>query len=319
MRQYVGRLLRERIRVEEFPARLGAYPPGSRWIRPAWGMATLTARLPGIARSHGYDLTLLEREFVSTFVTFERLTKRPRVLDVDDAIWMHRGGEFARRLAEACEGVICGNSFLAEKFSCWNQNVRVIPTGVDTERFAPNGRTEEAVIGWSGTSGGFKYLYKIEEALLAALEKAPGSRLRIVSDRRPVLQRIPAERVEFIPWEEGNEVKTVQGMAVGIMPLEDTDWERGKCSFKMLTYMACGIPVVVSPVGMNVEVLSQGEAGIGVRTRDEWVDALGCLLRNPEQREEMGKAGRRVVEEKYSVDAIAPALADMLRKCAEAR
>lgn len=312
VREYIEWLNAYGISVTEFSAPLGTYPPQNRLIRPLWAAATLATRLPGVLMSHRYDLTLLQREILSTFATLESLTKRPRVMDVDDAIWLHRDGRFAEKLARNCEAVICGNSFLAEKFSQWNQNVTIIPTAIDTNRFIPESSSEELIIGWSGTSGGFKYLYEIEAALYSVLQKMPRVKLRIVSNALPAFTKITTDRIEFIRWSPENEVQAIQGMTVGIMPLKDSLWERGKCSFKMLTYMACGVPVVVSPVGMNVEVLAQGNIGLGAQTDEEWVSALVFLLEDEVQRKKMGENGRQVVLNNYSIRILAPKLANTL-------
>lgn len=319
VRQYIGRLRSEGVDITEYPAPLSVYPPRNRLIRPGWGFATLATRIPGIFSSYRYDMTLLQREMLSTFVTLEPLAKRPHVLDVDDAIWLLRDGRFAERLARDCESIICGNAFLAEHFSRWNPRVSVIPTAVDTDRYVPQNPVEEPIIGWSGTSGGFRYLYAIEPVLTAVLRKVPGSRIRIVSDLDPSFRDIPCDRVEIIRWSPQNEVQAIQGMAIGVMPLEDSLWARGKCSYKMLTYMACGLPVVVSPVGMNGEILSQGTVGFGPKSKDEWISALCFLSENRKERVQMGKCGRQVVLEKYSIDMVAKALANSLLKTAGLR
>ena len=318
VRQYIQQLDSYGVKVTEFPASLSAYPPQTHIVRPFWGIATLVSRIPSTLKSYSYDLTFLQREMFSTFKTLEPLTKRPRVLDVDDAIWMHRRGQFAAHLASQCEGIICGNSFLAEQFRQWNSHVTMIPTAVDTDAFVPGSPVEEPIIGWSGTSGGFKYLYGIESALSHVLRELPGSKLRIVSDSLPSFRQVPLNKVEFIRWSPENEVSAIQGMAVGIMPLADSQWERGKCSFKMLTYMACGIPVVVSPVGMNIEVLSHGRSGLAAKTIDDWVDALSSILQDRKQRIKMGANGRQTVLQKYSVNVLAPKLAETLLQLAEA-
>lgn len=310
IRQYIQPLSSEGIDVTEFTAPLGMYPPHNLYLRPLWGVATLANRFPGIIRGYRYDLTFLQREMLSTFTTLESLTKQPRVLDVDDAIWLHRDGKFAEKLARSCQAIICGNSFLAEHFRQWNDNVIIIPTAVDTDKYIPSVSVEAPVIGWSGTSGGFKYLYAIEPALNIVLEKNPETKLRIVSNMKPLFKEIPDSRLEFIQWTPENEVAAIQGMTIGIMPLEDSLWERGKCSFKMLTYMACGVPVVVSPVGMNTEVLSYSNIGFGVKTIDEWIDALLILLANAEQRKKMGDSGRQVILNKYSVNIVTPLLSE---------
>ena len=314
VRQYIELLRDEGISLTEFPAQTGTYPPSNKLLRPLWGAANLVTRLPSVIKSYRFDLTLLQREMLSTFVTLEPLTKRPRVLDVDDAIWLHHDGKFAEKLARNCDAVICGNQFLAENYSRWNPNVVIIPTAVDTERFIQGRVTEELIIGWSGTSGGLKYLYEIESALYGVLKKIPSARLRVVSNAMPSFSKIEMNRVEFIRWSPENEVKAIQGMTIGIMPLTDSLWERGKCSFKMLTYMACGIPVVVSPVGMNVTVLDQGNIGYEAKTIEEWIEVLIALLENETQRQKMGESGRRVVVNSYSLQVVVPKLANTLLK-----
>jgi glycosyltransferase involved in cell wall biosynthesis len=125
---------------------------------------------------------------------------------------------------------------------------------------------------------------------------------------------LPAERVEYIPWSPENEVRTIQEMSVGLMPADDSLWARGKCSYKMLLYLSCGVPAVVSPVGMNQEVLSLGRVGFGPRSEAEWVDCLISLLENPEQAQQMGEHGRRVVEEQFSLQVLTPRLASYIKK-----
>ena len=131
----------------------------------------------------------------------------------------------------------------------------------------------------------------------------------MISDVRPVFRELDAARVEFVKWTEEAERAALRTLAVGIMPLEDSSWARGKCSFKMLTYMASGVPVVASPVGMNAEVLGLGEIGFGVSTRDEWIEALDVLLGERERARAMGMRGRDVTVRYFSVDALAPRLA----------
>lgn len=190
--------------------------------------------------------------------------------------------------------------------------MNVIPTAVDTDRYVPRNSIEEPIIGWSGTSSSLGYLYAIESALSVVLQKIPGSRIRIVSDSSPSFKMIPGDRLDFIRWSPANEVQAIQGMAIGIMPLEDSLWTRGKCSYKMLTYMACGLPVVVSPVGMNLEILSHGNVGFGPKGPEEWIEILSFLSKNMGERMRLGNNGRRVVLEKYSVNVIVKSLAKTL-------
>jgi glycosyltransferase involved in cell wall biosynthesis len=301
----------------DLPSYISKYPPESRWLRPLWGSAKLAELVPKVIQSHCFDTVLLQREMVSTFLTLEALTKNPRILDVDDAIFLYRGGGFARRLAEMSDQVICGNSYLAEWFGLLNRNVTIIPTAVDAARYFPLPENKDVAdrkaIGWLGTSGNLKYLYSIEKALAKAMRMVPEAQLVVVCDKAPEFQWIDPIRIKYVRWEERNEVESIQSMDVGIMPLDDTPWARGKCSLKMLQYMACGLPVVVSPVGMNAEVLAMENLGIAASTESQWTDALIALLERKDMRSQMGSTGRKIIEERFSIDVIAPRLAACLR------
>lgn len=315
VRQYIPKLADAGIDVREFPSRCGKYPPASRIARPIWAAGRLIEGALCAIGSHRRDVVLFQRELLSTMVTLEPLYKRPRILDVDDAIWLHRRGSFALRLAGQCDAVICGNSYLANYFGASGGPVYVLPTAVDTGKFFPKRPCDdrEAVIGWSGTSGNLRFLEQIEPSLDIVMQRFPGLRLRVVCDKAPQFHLLPSARVEYVPWTPAIEVTALQDLHVGLMPLEDTDWARGKCAFKMLTYMACGVPVVVSPVGMNQEVLAMGDVGYGPRHPGEWVDALSALLENRGLAERMGDTARFVVERHFSVDVLAQRFAEMLK------
>lgn len=315
VRQLVPRLAQEQVIVDEFVSPVSAFPPRRHGLRPFWLAAGIVSRIPQVIAGRHYDATLLQREFFSTLSTLERFTRRPRVLDVDDAIFLNRGGRFARQLAERSDLVICGNDFLAERFAAWTGRVAVLPTAVDTERYVPVARkpNEAVVLGWIGTSGNYRYLLQIESAIAEVLARHPEARLKIVSDRPPLFSVLPAERVEFVRWTPDHEVSLIQSFDIGLMPLADGDWERGKCSFKMLQYMACGLPVVVSPVGMNRQVLALGTVGLGAAEKDDWIRGLDSLITQPQTAKAIGAAGRQVILEHFSVNVIAPKLAALLR------
>lgn len=317
VRQYIPCLLQHGLYVEEMGLGINMYPPRNTWLRPLWAGGRLLQLLPEVVKSHKFDVVLLQREMLSTFTTLEPLTKKPRILDVDDAIFLQRGGGFARRLAQISDRIICGNSYLADWFGAWNGDVTIIPTAVDTDRYIPVTRqamTKEGnIIGWIGTSGNLKYVYAVESALAKVMDVHQDVKLRIVCDQMPDFRIVDMNRCEFIPWSEDIEIESIQGMDIGIMPLEDSLWARGKCSFKMLQYMSCGLPVVVSPVGMNAEVLEMGNVGIASNTREEWVDALLMLLGDDHMRSNMGAAGRRVVVESFSIYKIQHQLARCIK------
>ena len=307
--------------VDWRPARVSCYPPARRWLRPLWLPTTIVARLPDVAATHRAQVTLLQREFVSTLATLEFLTARPRVFDVDDAIWLNRESGFARRLAGAMDVVVAGNATLADWFGRYCARVEVLPTAVDTSRFTPavsdpGVRPRPPAVGWIGTSANFPYLLMWQEALAAALRTRGDLRVRVCADRRPPLSGLPADRLDFVPWSPEAEVPFLQSLDVGLMPLADTPWTRGKCSFKMLQYLACGIPAVVSPVGMNREVLDAGLVGRAAATSDQAADAIIDLLGDAAARAALGQAGRRLVLEHYSVEVVAPRLAAILTAAA---
>jgi glycosyltransferase involved in cell wall biosynthesis len=150
--------------------------------------------------------------------------------------------------------------------------------------------------------------------LLKVLRNHKNAVLRVVSNVMPTLRLLSGCNVEFIPWSPENEVQTIQEMSVGLMPIDDSLWSRGKCSYKMLLYMSCGVPVVVSPIGMNKEVLALGKVGFGPLSESDWVDNISWLLNNREDASQMGLAGKRLVDEHFSIRTLTPRLAAYLRK-----
>jgi glycosyltransferase involved in cell wall biosynthesis len=315
VRQYIPALRALGIDLEEMPSRFGKYPPVNRAIRPLWLAATVAEQAINLAGLATYDVILLQREIISKLVTLERWTYRPTLLDVDDAIFLFRDGYVAKRLAECANMVICGNAYLADWFSRWNAKVCIIPTAVDTERYRPANRNTtggELIVGWIGTSSNLAELAAIEEPLKTVFERFPNAKLRVVCDCAPRLPALNPSQVEYIGWDEDTELQCIQGMDVGIMPLRDSPWARGKCSFKLLQYMACGLPSVASAVGMNIEVAGIRGSCRAVRTADEWVDALADLLASSSSRETMGRVAREVAVSSFGVSVLAPQLADVI-------
>lgn len=315
--QYTEDLKGHGFEVSELSSAFGAYPPVSRARRPAWLAATSAQSLMRALRARRHDLRFLQRNLVATLCTWEPLLRRPFVFDVDDAIFLGARGGSADRIARCAALIICGNAFLAEHFSRHGR-VEILPTAVDTARFTPRAGSplSRPVIGWSGSSSGLKYLYGIEPALRELLRRMPDLLFKVVSDRRPTFKTLPPERVLFEFWTPEREDAVLHEFTVGIMPLENDLWARGKCSFKMLTYMAGGLPVVVSPVGMNAEVLAQAPCGLPARSIDDWVDAIASVLSQPSLAARLGRAGRQVVEARYSRRIVSHRLAGLLRSAA---
>ena len=301
-------LAKRSIELTELCPIISKYPPSSRLLRLPWFSAALLERLTFIYRSRGYDAVILQREMISTLPTLERLLPKPRVLDVDDAIYLHRNGRAAEYIARSCSLVVCGNHYLAEKFSQWNSNVVVIPTGVDTDQLQPilnRNVTELQIIGWIGTSGNYRYLELIEPALRKVLASFPNARLQIISNQFPVFLKHLGAQLDFRQWHPGIENDLLPRFSIGIMPLADGEWERGKCAFKMLQYMAAGVPVVVSPVGINKDIINRHDVGVTAVSESQWTEALAMFLNTPRIRARAGINGRRVVERKYSLKSVA--------------
>ncbi len=313
--QYVPDFEAAGFEVTEFGSAVGAYAPEGFLPRFPWLASTVADSFRRVEACRNHDIVFLQRTLTATIATWEPRIRPPFLMDVDDAIFLGPRGKSAARVAKMARLVVCGNQFLADYF-CNFGPVAIVPTAVDTDEFRPGdgGQKEDLIIGWSGSSSGFEYLRQIEPALRNVLRKFPKARLRIISDKPPSFPTLDSDRVEYERWTPERQVSALQDFNVGLMPLADSLWARGKCSFKMLTYMAVGIPVVVSPVGMNVEVLAHGRAGFSAETTDDWTEMLSTILSEPSVRYEMGGVGRKVVEQHYSRKVIAPQLIDLFKQ-----
>ncbi len=332
VRQHIEPLRDYGVDVTEFIPLINKYAqiPGTRpkvrpdYVNPfyiMWQAMKLSTRLPGLVGSWRNHITWLERNFLDGALTMERFIKRPLVFDVDDAIWLMPpyGGMAARVAARRADIVIAGNRYLAEWFSDYAQEVRIVPTAVDANLFRPRFHSESwpsngFVIGWTGISWNLPYLRAIETPLKRFMDKFTDSELLIVADEPPVFRTISPLRVRHVPWSPEAEAEAVRRMDVGLMPLADDEWARGKCSFKMLQYMASGIPAIVSPVGMNSELLAMGEIGLPAMVEREWYEALVYLYLNKSKAEEFGRTGRVIVEERFSRSAVSKQLARVFKE-----
>jgi glycosyltransferase involved in cell wall biosynthesis len=310
VRQYIPLLARQGVDIVELSSRLGSYPPERHWQRPAWLVGSLADRVPDILKGWAADVTLLQREMISTLYTFEGFTQRPRLVDVDDAIHLFRNGWAAKRLARSADLVVVGNDYLAEFWSKWNSMVEILPTAVDTNLYTVRPLPERRCIGWIGSFGNLRYLEIIAPALAEVVHRFPDVSIAVCSNRPPKLDGLP---LNYVPWSIEAEDDFLASLTVGLMPLEDGPWERGKCSLKMLQYMAAGRPCVASPVGMNKDILAQSEIGLAASSEAEWVEAISTLLIDPLAAEQLGAAGRALAYSRYSVEALTPRLARVLR------
>lgn len=272
-------------------------------------------RLPGIAASRHADAVWIERNFVPGLESWVKFAGRPRVLDIDDAVWLEGlAGKHVEHLVANVDAVMAGNTFLADWASQRCKQVSIVPTAIDCQRFTPRSPTPadrtQFTIGWTGTSGNFAYLDMIASALGRFLKSRPDSRFVVIADRAPALPDLPAAQVRFEPWRADTEAALLHQFDVGLMPLSDSEWARGKCSFKMLQYMASGLPTVASPVGMNRQVLSDSKAGFAAQTDDDWIDALETLRADEALRAGMGALGRAAALARYDTPVVSKLIAE---------
>ncbi len=330
VRQHIACLRDLGVGVDEYApviekhARLPGWPQGIRhsYVAPLyllWQAAKLCTRLPGVAGSWTHQVTWLQREILTGVPALESWLRKPLVFDVDDAVWLHPPwGELAlRRIAQRADVVVAGNRYLADWFSNHCRDVRVVPTAVDAERLCPAPAPEQDhrfTVGWTGLASNLPLLGMIEKPLARFLRQHREARLLVMANRAPVFVSIDPQQICYRPWSEDTEVRALQAMDVGVMPLPNDPWTRGKCSYKMLQYMACGIPVVVSPVGMNADVLGLGEIGLAAEHEVEWYDALQLLYRNRDQGRELGRQGRKVVREHFDLPLVARQLATVFKE-----
>jgi glycosyltransferase involved in cell wall biosynthesis len=283
-------------------------------------------RLRDVMRGRSYDVALIHREAFPFGSFVERSLAAlgvPYIYDLDDAIYLPPGGRprfsaFRYRKAEAiarrAQTVTPGNPYLAEWARRLNDDVRVVPTTIDTQLYRPrSGRDPDAplCVGWSGSRHTAIYLEEMAP-LLRELQRDAGVRIRAIGD--PEFS-IPGAEVEALPWREETELEDLAEIDIGIMPMPDDQWARGKCGLKALQYMALEIPAVISPVGVNVEIAEGGAAQLA-SGREEWRKAILGLVESAERRRELGARGRERVEQRYSVRANLPVYREVLSAAA---
>jgi glycosyltransferase involved in cell wall biosynthesis len=155
-------------------------------------------------------------------------------------------------------------------------------------------------IGWTGSHSTLKYLDDIVP-VISELQKSIGFNFLVIADKNPML---PFKNFEFIPWNVSTEIEDLSRLDIGIMPLIADAWSEGKCGFKLIQYFACEIPALASPVGINKIIIDQGVNGFLCQTDDEWRSSLKALLADGSLRKQMGKAGRKKVEDQYSIQSL---------------
>jgi len=272
-------------------------------------------RLPLLITQFQYDIIWQNRLIMPHHSFLERSLLKPVVFDFDDAIWIVDKEKPVIRGIEKAEIVFAGNDYLAEYAIKYNKNTVVVPTVIDTTALYPlKKETDHFTIGWIGTNTNFKYLEIVKPAITKFLSLHKEARFFVVSSEPPPQFNFDNNKYIFRKWDATQENEMINMFSIGIMPIEDSDFTKGKCSYKMLQYMACGKPVVVSPAGTNKKILHETEAGIAANSTAEWFDAFSILKTDFSFSQKCAENGRKLVESKYSVIVSTPIIAGNFKK-----
>jgi glycosyltransferase involved in cell wall biosynthesis len=302
------------------------YDPPSKWSIKAekitgisqWRFYQLhrsLSRLPLFFQQYNYNLLWLNRLIIHHHSFYERKLSKPIVFDFDDAIWLNDNPLSVRKALAKATLVFAGNDYLAQYAVQYNRNTIVIPTVINPENFYPVERNEtKFTIGWSGTVSNFRYLDIIKPAIDEFLTKNNDTRFMVVSSEKPGNFSFDDEKMIFRKWSAETENELINEFDIGVMPLDENDFTKGKCSYKMLQYLACGKPAVVSPVGTNTKILSESEVGLAATTKCEWIDAFNNLKQDKSFYKRCALNGRKIIEDRYSVHKTAPVIAEYFKK-----
>ena len=288
------------------------------------------SRFQILLKKNHFDLLWIEKEalpWLPLWLELAMLSGVPYVLDYDDAVFhnydAHRFKCIRRIYGQRIDGlmkkaklVIGGNQYLTQRAqeagAPW---VELLPTVIDLERYAvsssPKPLSTDGLprIVWIGSPYTVRYLKLLQEPLKKLAQRVPFV-LRVIGGHIDM----PGVQVETIDWTEDSEVASITMANVGVMPLSDSLWERGKCGYKLIQYMACSLPVVASPIGVNTEIVQEGINGFLANESGAWVNTLEQLLTQPDLAKKMGRAGRNRVENEYCLEVTAPKLEKLMRQ-----
>jgi glycosyltransferase involved in cell wall biosynthesis len=299
------------VRAERFPS-------GRYGVR-TWERRSLL-RAADVVVLHQIKLSALEARLFAAFT-------RRRIFDVDDAIYVRKPRRLGdapdespwrkRKFAATCrwvDEVAAGNDVLAGVARASARAVTVLPTSIDTAAYFPTAAADDPpTIAWIGSPENLIYLEMIRPALARLTIRHPTLRMRVICSSFPVWPEI---NVECVAWSSATEAKSLAEAHIGVMPLTDDAWSRGKCAFKLLQYMAAALPCVASPVGANTEAVIDGVNGFHARSAEEWERSLESLILSPELRARFGASGRAHVESRYSMRAYRDRYLQLLERLA---
>ena len=221
-----------------------------------------------------------------------------------------------RRTVRQADHVVCGNEYLRQQTEKVRQATSVIETPVDLNRYRlrPNLPSDKVVIGWIGSASTSRYLEAKLPLLEQILRRHKNVSLKVVSDKAV---SYPGMEITNKSWSKQSELADLRSFDIGVMPLPDDKWTRGKCGFKLLQYFAVGTPVVASPVGINSQIVEDGVCGFLVNSDQQWLDRIGQLVQNQDLRRSMGLSGRRRAEQYYSSEQLTPKYLEIFERLLE--
>jgi glycosyltransferase involved in cell wall biosynthesis len=267
-------------------------------------------RAAALQKNKNGMLSIIEHQLFPyvPFLFERRFFPQKFLVEFDDAINLTHPYKFPKVLKSAT-GVIAGNRILADYARQFNSNIHMIPTVLDTNVYKPQARVKnkKIIIGWSGLEYNFRYL-RILNPVFQKLHSRYPVEIVILSGVPPKDLSVP---FRFEKWRGDLEASQISQFDIGLMPLEDNEWTRGKCGLKLLQYMALGIPGVASAVGVNSEIINQGENGFAVTKLEEWEEKLSLLIEDEPRRSRMGESARKTVVDRYSVDVWFPKLLEV--------
>lgn len=327
VRQYIPYLKTDGVAVTEYKPAWNKFDLPTGFLRTAlkqvgvdtprsWNRLKLLDRYKALIASNFYDVTWVQKTLIPYHLTLELKVHKPIVFDLDDAIWLDEGKGFTDKIITGSDLVFAGNAYLADWAGNYNKNISIIPTAVDTTVYTLQtaSNKDRFVIGWIGTSGNYKYLRKIIHAFKTFFDKRTDAVLKIIADRYPIELNEIAANIEFVPWHPEGHIQEMSDFSVGVMPMEDDEWTKGKCSFKMLQYMAMGMPVIVSPYGMNKDVLGQSDIGLGPISDLDWANALEEVYQNQQTYRNKGLNGHALIQKKYATTLVSKSIASQFQK-----
>jgi glycosyltransferase involved in cell wall biosynthesis len=287
----------------------------------AWGK-TLRERRTLIRSAASFDAVILQRRLLDPrYARALRRRAKKIYFDVDDAVMYHAGQvgwwsrrRTERRFAATCrilDHVVAGNEYLAEIFRARGCTASVLPTMVDPLHYQVklHRATDSPRLVWIGSHSTIGYLQTILPALASASQTLPGLRLTVIADR--TLENAPLP-VDFVEWSEAGEAAALASADIGIAPTPDDRWTRGKCGFKIVQYMAAGLPVIASPIGANAVIVREGQTGYLADSTEAWTARLIGLAGDATRRATLGAAGRRDVWSIYNLSRAADFWTDLL-------